>query len=67
MAQKRKSDQATGKWAVKRDAASGQFMSVKQSSGSWKAFDTIHEKRRDAPSKLGELFTVHKQHQAKRG
>ncbi|MET3891070.1 hypothetical protein ABIE41_002146 [Bosea sp. OAE506] len=52
---------------IGRNAATGRFVIVKEQNASWKAFGKIYEKRKDVPSKLGELFRVHNQHQSKRG
>jgi hypothetical protein len=50
-----------------RDQASGRFVSASSRDSAWNAFDQIYELRKDAPSKLADLFRVHKDYQSKRG
>lgn len=55
---------AKGAWIV-RDSKSGRFVEVRPDRAS-RSLDKIADKIKEQPSKLGDLFRLHKEHQSKR-
>lgn len=55
---------AKGSWTV-RDSKSGRFVELRPDRAS-KSLDKIADRIKGQPSKLGDLFKLHKEHQSKR-